>query len=211
MKAEPCTMSIRTRDVAREAAWLLYYGVVEEYKDAKVLAAKSLGTSTLPRNYDVALELDRLAEQIEGEEREKLLLRLREEALRLMIHLSEFHPRLIGSVWRGTARRGSDIDIQAYSLSIDEVLRRLSESFKITRTEWTSKTVEGETTSFHHIFVLLPTGDEAEVSVRGLEDIGERRRDAIYGDGILGLSIEELEAVLRSNPLRRFVPERKKG
>jgi len=204
-------MRIKTRVVAREAAWLLYSGVAEEYKDAKTTAAKSLGASVLPSNYDIALELDRLAEQIEGEEREKLLLRLREEALELMAHLAAFQPRLIGSVWRGTARRGSDIDIQAYSLIMDDVLGRLSERFRVTKSEWTSKTVEGETARFHHIFVLLPAGDEAEVTVRSLEDIGERRRDAVYGDEIVGLSIEELEDVLRSNPLRRFVPERKKG
>ena len=47
--------------------------------------------------------------------------------------------------------------------------------------------------------------------MRSPEDIGERRRDAIYGDEIMGLSIEELREALQSNPLRKFVPERKKG
>jgi len=204
-------MRTKTRNVAREAARLLYSGIVEEYKDAKISAAKSLGVNVLPSNYDVALELDRLAEQMEGEEREKLLLRLRREASQLMVHLAKFQPRLIGSVWRGTARRGSDIDIQVYAPSIDEVLKQVTQHYQITKAEWTSKTAEGETVHFYHILVLLPTSDEAEVTMRSPEDIGERRRDAIYGDDIVGLSVEDLEAVLRTDPLRKFVPERKKG
>ena len=204
-------MRAKTRAVAQEAARLLYSGAVEEYKDAKVSAARALGTTVLPSNYDVALELDRFADQVEGVERGKLLLRLRREALELMIHLAPFNPRLIGSVWRGTARRGSDIDVQVYAPNIEEVLSRLSERFHITKSEWTSKTAEGKTVRFHHIFVLLPTGDEVEVSVRNIEDMRERRRDAVYGDEIIGLTVEELETVLRDDPLRRFVPERKKG
>ena len=204
-------MRTKTQAVAREAARLLYHGVFEEYKDAKTSAAKSLGTSVLPGNYDVAQELDLLAGEIEGEEREKLLLRLREEALWLIRHLASFRPRLVGSVWRGTARKGSDIDVQLYAPSVDDVVERLNEHFQITKSEWTSKTSDGETTRFYHVFVFFPSGDEAEVSVRSLEDIGEKRRDAIYGDEIIGLTIEELEAILRSNPLRKFVPEKKKG
>jgi predicted nucleotidyltransferase len=204
-------MRTKAKAVAREAARLLYFGIVEEYKDAKISAAKSLGIRALPSNYDVAIELDHLADELEGEEREKLLLRLRREALELMNHLASFQPRLIGSVWRGTARKQSDIDIEVYALSIDDVIRRLDEDFEITKAEWTSKTSEGETARFYHIFVHLPTGDEAEISVKTLEDVGERRRDAVYADEVTGLNIEQLEEILHSSPLRRFVPEKKKG
>ncbi|MCJ7633294.1 asparagine synthase C-terminal domain-containing protein, partial [Candidatus Bathyarchaeota archaeon] len=150
-------------------------------------------------------------EQIEGKERQKLILRLRKEALELMTYLSPFQPRLIGSVWRGTARKGSDIDIQVYASSIDEVQRKLGEKFQITKSEWTSKTSKGETSRFCHIFIRLQTGDEAEISVKNLADASEVEKDSVYGDNIAGLSTQELQSILRRNPIHTFVPEKKKG
>ena len=102
------------RRVAKEAARLLYTGAAEEYKQAKEEAARSLGVKAMPSNYEVAVELDLQAEEAEGEERQHLLLGMRRDALKVMRTLGEFDPRLIGSVWRGTARKGSDIDISVF-------------------------------------------------------------------------------------------------
>ena len=52
--------------VAREAATLLYFGAEKEYKQAKLKAAKTLGTHFLPTNLEVAIELDKIAEANEG-------------------------------------------------------------------------------------------------------------------------------------------------
>ena len=197
--------------MAREAARLLYYGLSEEYKNSKIEAAKAFGTRTLPSNFDIAVELDRISEQIEGPARELLLQRLRKEALEIMTLLSEFRPKLIGSVWRGTARKGSDIDIQVYSPTTCEVSSRLIGSYKIEKEEWVSKTSNGETDKFYHVLVRLESGDEAEISVTSLEKIGERRKDSVYEDDITGLSVPELRSILLDNPMRRFVPEKKKG
>ena len=57
------------RKVAREAATLLYFGAEKEYKQAKTRAAQTLGTNFLPSNLEVALELDKMAEENEGENR----------------------------------------------------------------------------------------------------------------------------------------------
>ena len=197
--------------MAHEAARLLYYGFAEEYKDAKAEAAKAFDTSTLPSNFDIAVELDRISEQVEGAERELLLQRLRKEALEIMTFLSQFRPKLIGSVWRGTARKGSDIDIQVYSSTIGEVSGKLIGNYRIEKEEWVSKTSNGETDRFYHVLVRLENGDKAEISVTDPEKIGERRKDAVYEDDITGLNIHELRSILRDNPLRRFVPEKKKG
>ena len=204
-------MKNKRLEVAREAARLLYYGLSEEYKNAKIEAAKAFGTSTLPSNFDIAVELDHISEQIEGPARELLLQRLREEALEIMTLLSEFRPKLIGSVWRGTARKGSDIDIRVYSPTTGEVSRRLIGNYRIEKEEWVSKTSNGETDKFYHVSVRLESGDEAEISVTSLEEIGERRKDSVYEDDITGLSVPELRSILLDNPIRRFVPEKKKG
>jgi predicted nucleotidyltransferase len=198
-------------EVVHEAARLLYYGFSEEYKDAKTEAAKTFGSNTLPSNFDIAVELDYISEQVEGPERELLLRRLRKEALEIMTLLSEFHPKLIGSVWRGTARKGSDIDIQVYSSTTGEVLRKLIGTYIIEKEERVFKTSNGETNRFYHVLVRLENGDEAEISVTCPERIGERRKDSVYEDNITGLSLSELKSVLLENPLRKFVPEKKKG
>ena len=108
------TKILRNR-VAREAAFLLYTSQEKEYKQAKKRATETLGARVLPSNFEVAEELDRIAEEREGAQRKELLLRMRREAREIMTALEDFNPRLVGSVWRGTARQNIDIDILTFS------------------------------------------------------------------------------------------------
>ena len=108
MKKHP--ENLRNR-VAAEAATLLYFGAEKEYKQAKHKAARTLRTHFLPSNREVALELNRIADEDEGPARKQRLVQMRQEALKIMIITEQHDPMLIGSVWRGTIRRGSDIDI----------------------------------------------------------------------------------------------------
>ena len=198
------------RKVAMEAARLLYTGAVEEYKQAKEEAARSLGVRVMPSNYEVAVELDLQAEEAEGEERQQLILRKRWDALKVMTALVEFDPRLIGSVWRGTARRGSDIDIVVYASRPEDVVARLAAiGFTIEGVEKVVATKGGQSTRSHHIAVVLENGNDAEVVVRPLEEKGEVERCEIYGDLKRGLSLPELEKLMRIEPLRKFVPQRR--
>jgi len=195
------------RRVAREAATLLYTSQEKEYKQAKIRAAETLGVRVLPSNLEVARELDRIAEETEGPSRRELLLRMREEALRVMRRLEEFHPRLVGSVWRGTARRNSDIDILAFSSDPKVVLERLREGhFRIVRVEWSSVTKEGRGRSSFHVYLDLPSGSKVEIVVRSPDSMGVVERCEIYGDRVTGLDCSQLERVLKEDPYRRFVP-----
>lgn len=116
------------RRTAREAATLLYFGAEKEYKQAKVKAAKTLGAHFLPSNLEVAVEMDKLAEALEGPARKERLINMRIEALKLMKLLESYEPRLIGSVWRGTIRRESDIDIETYHDTPEKILHILKET-----------------------------------------------------------------------------------
>ena len=111
--------------VAREAATLLYFGAEKEYKQAKEKAAKTLGAHFLPSNLEVALELDKIAEENEGAKRKERLIQMRNEALKIMKLLDAYCPVLIGSVWRGTIRQGSDIDIAVYTDEPEEIVKIL--------------------------------------------------------------------------------------
>jgi predicted nucleotidyltransferase len=187
----------------------MYDQKVKEYKDAKEMAAASLGSKALPSNYEVAVELDALTDRLEGDARQNRLMEMREAALQVMKTLTRYKPRLMGSVWRGTARLGSDIDVIVYG-DQDAVEHDLSQSYTVTGRETQRFTLEGLPRSTTHIRLTV-MGYEAEVVVRSPRDIeayGDDRCE-IYGDARRGLGVDDLEKLMRVDPLRRFVPKRR--
>lgn len=197
------------KKVAREAALLLYTSQEKEFKQAKLKAAGTFGTRVLPSNLEVAVELDRIADEYEGQLRRRRLTQMRREALHVMGNLRNLSPRLIGSVWRGTAHRNSDIDIVAFSSHPRLVVDQLRKAgLQIAKTEPVSKTSDGEVEESFHIYLNLPSGDEAEVTVRDPEKTGKETICEIYGDTINGLSLTQLENVLKEQPTRKFLPSR---
>jgi len=195
------------KQVAREAAILLYTSQEKEYKQAKKRAAKTLGVRVLPSNFEVAEELDKIAEEREGHSRGERLFQMRKEALQIMESLKDFNPKLVGSVWRGTAHQNSDIDILTFSQDPKCVLSQLQKNqYRIMSSEWRSVTKRGKKEASFHIHVILPSGYEAEVVVRDPEKMGRTERCEIYGDTITGLSHHQLQKVLREKPLQKFVP-----
>jgi len=175
--------------VAQEAALLLYTSQEKEYKQAKKRAAETLGARMLPSNFEVAEELDRIAEEREGTQRKELLLRMRREAKEIMKSLKEFSPRLVGSVWRGTARRDSDIDIHMFSDDHLQIMVRLQDhNYRIKSSERRSVTKNGMKESSFHI---------------------QTERCETYGDIKIGLNLNQLVTILKENPHQKFVPRLK--
>lgn len=200
------SLSLRTK-VAREAAHLLYFGVEKEYKQAKLKAAKTFGVHFLPTNLEVVIEFDRIAEEKEGATRKERLIQMRKQALKLMRILKPYNPVLIGSVWRGTIHRESDIDITVYSDKPNDVLEVIKQhNLRVMRTEWAAVTKEGLKKTSFHVYLELQTKEEAEIIVRSSEEANYKERCEIYGDVITGLRIQKLEKILQDNPARRFVP-----
>lgn len=204
------TSSLR-KIVAREAALLLYTLQEKEFKQAKERAAKTLGVRILPTNLEVAEELDSIADEYEGNSRWERLIRMRREALEIMEMLKDFHPRLVGSVWRGTINKNSDIDIIVFSDNKEPIMMALAKkNLRMTRVEITPtvKDGSGEAT---HIFLNLPSGDEVELIIRRLEDIDKEERCKIYGDVKKGLNTNQLREILKNNPLQRFILKKKEN
>lgn len=193
--------------VAKEAANLLYLGVEKEYKQAKLKAAKTFSVHFLPTNREVAIEFDRIAEENEGATRKKRLIQMRKQALKLMRILETYNPVLVGSVWRGTIYRESDIDITVYHDEPDNILEIIKQNnLRVVKTEWTPVTKKGLKRTSFHIYLELPTKEKAEMIVRSSEEACYEEKCEIYGDVITGLSMQELEKLLRENPVQRFVP-----
>lgn len=193
--------------IAREAAALLYFGLEKEYKQAKVKAAQDIGAHVLPSNLEVALEMDKVAEETEGSARTERLIQMRTKALKVMKMLEAYCPVLIGSVWRGTIRRGSDIDVETFRDEPQKIVTLLKAGgLKILRTEWMTVTEHGKTEASFHIHAELAGACPVEIVVRTSEEAGRKRTCDTFGDQIKGVTIRELEKLLKEDPAKKFIP-----
>ena len=78
---------------------------------------------------------------------------MRNEARAVMQLLGGFCPVLIGSVWRGTIKQGSDIDIAVYADNSEKILTVLKAGgVKILKTGWTTVNKLGATLESFHIY-----------------------------------------------------------
>jgi len=195
--------------IAREAAFLLYFGSEKEYKQAKERAAENFSVRILPSNLEVALELDKIAEENEGPMRTQRLIEMRKEALQIMKLLNKYQPLLIGSVWRGSIRRSSDIDISIYHDLPPKILTLLSNTnLKIIKTQRITLAKHKQIITSFHINIQTPTNYQVEITIRNIEEAGKTRVCDTFGDKIIGLNVKELEKLLQSpNPAKQFLPD----
>jgi hypothetical protein len=121
--------------------------------------------------------------------------------------LAAYCPVLIGSVWRGTIRRGSDIDISVYQDEPQAVVALLKNTrLKIIKTEQMVVAKHGKTEVSYHIYAQTSTNYVVEITVRAAEEAGKKRTCDTFGDEIKGLTRPELEKLLKKNPTQRFLP-----
>src|SRR5205809_7506780 len=107
------------REIAFEAARLMYVREESEYYRAKLKAARRIcqgwvKPEDLPSNAEIRDQIQLFARLHEGDKRTANLQQMRLAALRLMRQLRLFRPRLIGSVMTGHVRKGSDIDLHVF-------------------------------------------------------------------------------------------------
>jgi predicted nucleotidyltransferase len=202
------TKSAKRLEVAKEAARLLYYGLATEYIFAKKRAARSLRIRSLPSNKEVALELNYLADSLEGEEeRKKRLEELRKEAQSYMRLLEQFCPILKGSVWRGTITKRSDIDIVIYSSDFSQPLKVLNEQQIHPKVQYNTRQNGSISKTYVHLTFLSPSGINVEIVIRTPEEQGMREKCEIFGDIVKGFTLSELESVLKEDPTMKILSD----
>jgi predicted HD phosphohydrolase len=190
------------QQIAFEAARLMYDRVETEYYTAKRKAARLLRVEhrfkpgDLPSNAEIREQIQVFARLYEGEKRKDNLRSMRVEALRLMRHLRRFRPRLIGSVWTGHVRKGSDIDIHVFSNSLDAVTSVLDENGLEYAVEHKRIVKFQEERVFTHIHVY--DRFNLELTVYSEDKVNYPFRSSITGKPIEKASIAELEAALRA-------------
>jgi hypothetical protein len=146
------------RQIAWEAARLLYERQESEYYRAKMKAARHIcrgwvKPTDLPSNAEIRDQVQLFAYLFEGEQRAANLCEMRLEASRVMTLLERFRPRLIGSVLTGHVRQGSDIDIHVFSDSIEAVVLTLEDEGVVFDVERKKIRKQGEERVFTHIHI----------------------------------------------------------
>lgn len=116
--------------IAEEAARIMVEHGVEDFLLAKRKAAERLAVvdlAALPKNSEIETALLR-RQRLFNVRHHDQLSSLRMSALRLMQLLSEFQPRLVGSVLSGTATIHSEINVHVFVDDAERVSLKLSEN-----------------------------------------------------------------------------------
>lgn len=189
------------REITLRAARLMYERVETEYFTAKRKAARELGLDhrfrprDLPSNGEIRDEIQKLAELHEGPKRKETLREMRLEALRLMRKLVRFEPRLIGSVWTGHVRKGSDIDLHVFTDGLSALTAVLDEHRVPYEIERKRIIKFGEERLFTHIHVF--DRHTYELTVYPTDKIGYVFKSSITGKAMEKATIAVLERALR--------------
>lgn len=189
------------RQITLRAAQLMYERLETEYFSAKRKAARQLGLDPrfrprdLPSNREIRDEIQKLADLYEGEQRRRTLRDMRLEAVRLMRKLERFEPRLIGSVWTGHVRKGSDIDLHVFSDHLAPLTAVLDDHGVPYDVEHKRVVKHGEERRYTHIHVRdrFPI----ELTVYPTDKIGYVFKSSITGQAIEKATLATLMSRLR--------------
>src|SRR5438132_7393371 len=187
------------RQIALDAARLMYERVESEYytakrKAAKQLCRKGVKPEDLPSNAEIRDQIQHFARIHEGDRRTENLRAMRLEALRLMRLLRAFRPRLIGSVMTGHVRKGSDIDIHVFTDGVGlvtDILQNEGYQFDVERKQ-VVKHQEARVFTHIHIFDRF----NFELTVYPDDKAHYVFRSSVTGKAIERASIRELEELL---------------
>ena len=131
---------------------------------------------------------------LNAETLDQQLHEMRQIAIKVMRELSDFSPRLIGSVSTGRIRESSDIDIHVFVDHIESLLAFLDHWGW--RYEKTLVTIQqnGVLNDYHHVYLWLEY--PIELSVYPTLEIRKTTRSSIDGKPIQRLSLSRVEALL---------------
>jgi hypothetical protein len=187
------------RQIAWEAARLMYLRQESEYYRAKLKAARRLcrgwvKPQDLPSNREIRDQIQSLARAFEGQAREDTLREMRLEALRIMRILRAYRPRLIGSTLTGHIRAGSDIDIHVFSDTIEGVTGALDAEGVVYDVERKRVRKHDEERTFTHVHVQ--DCYVYELTVYAADKAHYVFKSSVTGKPIERASIAELEKLL---------------
>ncbi len=188
------------RQIAWEAARLMYDRQESEYYRAKMKAAKRIcqgwvKPADLPSNAEIRDEVQSFARLIEGDSRDKELRNMRVAAIVMMRRLRAFRPRLIGSVMTGHVRQGSDIDLHVFSDSAEPIAHILEQDGLTPDVEHKHVRKQGEERVFTHIHVTDRFA--FELTVYASDQAHYVFKSSITGKAIERATLPQLEQLMQ--------------
>jgi predicted HD phosphohydrolase len=193
------------RQIAWEAARLMYSRQESEYYTAKMKAARQIckgwvKPADLPSNVEVRDQVQLLARLYEGEARNDHLLDMRLAALAMMRRLAPFRPRLIGSVLTGHVRQGSDIDLHVFSDTAEAVTHVLDHDGLVYTVERKQVRKHGEERVFTHVHLVDQYAFELTI-------YPENQAHYVFKSSITGKAIERASIAEMEQILEREYPD----
>jgi predicted nucleotidyltransferase len=128
MKKLPPRAENLRRALAQEAARIMSEHGIRDFLTAKRKAAERFGVvdgAVLPRNTEIEDALAEYQRLFGGSRHTKSIAAQRSAALSAMQMLSDFEPRLVGSVLAGTATEHNDIQLHLFSEQPESITFRL--------------------------------------------------------------------------------------
>jgi len=201
------------QNLAHQAARLMYEEGVDQYFNAKRLAAKRLfgrggdkkmcyRPQDLPSNGEIKAALQELVQLTEGEFSQHRLFAMRVIALETMLVLKPFDPRLIGSVSTGHVRCGSDIDLHVFADNLEDIETHIHQLGWRFKTKQVTIRVAGEYKDYTHIYYqrVFPI----ELSVYSCREIRVTQRSSTDGKAIERVKPSALEKILAEEHEREW-------
>jgi len=192
------------QQLAVEAARIMTEEGVLDFHTAKRKAADRVGVindQVMPRNIEIELALKEYQAIFRAEQQPAQLSALRKTAITVMQLLSDFSPRLVGSVLRGSADQYTTIDIHLFSdnsLSLDWLLIEHHIPFNMSEREYRFK---GDVIERYPLYLIEGEGD-ADVALTVFPERGVRQppKSPLDGKSIQRASISEVQALLQKVP-----------
>jgi hypothetical protein len=185
--------------IAQEAARLMTDEGIHDFYAAKRKAAQRLGapdTRNMPRNMEVEAALEEYQRLFRAEERADHLRSLREGAAQAMRFLMDFNPRLVGSVFSGTAGQHTHINLHLFADTPEEVSLFLMEAnipfhtshkrMRLNRDEWQE----------FPCYEFMAGEHPVELVVFPREGRREAPRSPVDGRPMYRAGLDEVEALL---------------
>ena len=185
--------------LAQEAARVMAEHGIRDFLAAKRKAAERFGVvdaAVLPKNTEIEAALAQYQRLFVAESHAELLLTQRHAALQAMRCLSEYAPRLVGSVLSGTATPHCDVQLHLFADSAEAVLINLMD--QSIPHEVTARRVKmGGERLLTYPAVLFAIDDQAiEATVFPADGIRQAPVSPVDGKPMRRASVGEVEALI---------------
>jgi len=196
--------------LAQEAARIMADEGVHDFHAAKQKAAARLrasDTHNLPRNIEIEQALKEYQSLFHGDEHRLQLDRLRRTACQAMRYFERFRPRLVGSVLKGTAGSHSDINLQLFADTPEEmVLFLMGEGVPFEEGIRQFHYPDGSSENYPS-FQFLADGVPVELTLFPIDGLRRTPLSPVDGHPMKRATLTELEAIIDAGELERTLEE----